>query len=159
MPDSHEDGRIGKGSQFFNLNEFGFQAICNLTGVPVAVLLQDDELLKLALKVLNDLIQGLLNVDRRANSSEIILDESTGVVIGVVTQKDVGYSNDAFLRDVLICLDEDNANRALFPNTSDFAFKVAYSINSRLFLRLVSKSVKGVIWPWRDRQRRERNRR
>ncbi len=48
------------------------------------------------------------------------------------------------MRDVLICLDEDN-NGALFPNTSDFIFKVAYSINSRLFLRLVSKSVKGVI--------------
>jgi hypothetical protein len=139
----HEDDRIGKGSQFFKFNEHGFQAICNLTGVPVAALrqLQKPEL---ASTVLNDLMDGLLNADRRANLSEIILDESTGVVIGAVSKKHVGYSNDGFLRDVLICLDEDN-DGALFPNTSDFIFKVAYSINSRLFLRLVSKSVKGVI--------------
>jgi hypothetical protein len=139
----HEDGRIGKGSQFFKFNEYGFQAICNLAGAPAAALrqLQTPEL---ASKVLNDLMDGLLNADRTANRSEIVLDESTGVVIGVVSQKYVGYSNDAFLRDMLICLDEDN-DGALFPTTSDFVFKVAYSLNSRLFLRLVSKSVKGVI--------------
>ena len=89
-------------------------------------------------------MDGVLNTDRRANSSEIILDESTAVVIGVVSQKYVGYSNKAFLRDVLICLDEDN-NGALFPDTMTSFFKVAYSINSRTLLRLVSKSVKGVI--------------
>jgi hypothetical protein len=114
----HEDGRIGKGSQSYKFNDYGFQAICDLTGVPVAALrqLQTPEL---ASKVLNDLIDGLLNADRTANRSEIILDESTGVVIGVVSQKYVGYSNDAFLKDVLICLDEDN-DGALFPTTSDF---------------------------------------
>ena len=136
-------GELVRAHNSLKFNEYGFQAICNLTGAPAAALhqLQTPEL---ASKVLNDLMDGLLNADRTANSSEIVLDESTGVVIGVVSQKYVGYSNDAFLRDVLICLDEDN-DGALFPTTSDFVFKVAYSINSRLFLRLVSKSVKGVI--------------
>ncbi len=89
----HEDGRFGKGSQFFKFNAYGFQAICNLTGISEQALrqLQTPEL---ASKVLNDLMDGVLKTDRRANSSEIILDESTAVVIGVVSQRYVGYSNE-----------------------------------------------------------------
>lgn len=103
----HEDDRIGKGSQFFKFNEYGFQSICNLTGAPVAALrqLQKPEL---ASTVLNDLMDGLLSADQTTNRAEIILDESTGVIIGVVSQNYVGYSNDAFLRDVLISLDKNN---------------------------------------------------
>jgi hypothetical protein len=59
------------------------------------------------------------------------------------TKKYFGYSNDAFLRDMLTCIDKRN-NGALFPTTGDFTFKEAYSINSRFFLRLISKTVKGV---------------
>jgi hypothetical protein len=140
----YEDGKFGKGSKFFKFNAYGFQAICNMTGVSEQTLtrLQTPGF---ASTVLNDLMGGVLSANRTAKSAEIILDEDKGAVIGVVSEKYVGYSNDAFLRDVLICLDEDN-NGALFPSTSDFAFKVAYSINSRLFLRLVSKSVKGVVF-------------
>ena len=122
----HGDGRFGKGSKVFKFNAYGFQAICNLIGVQTP---------ELASKVLNDLMDGGLNANREVNGAEIILDEGEGVVIGVVSGRYVGYSNDNFLRDLLICLDEDN-DGALFPSTSDFLFKVAYSINSRLFLRL-----------------------
>jgi hypothetical protein len=139
----HEDGRLGKGSSFFKLNGYGLQAICNMVEVSDQTLhrLRTPEL---ASKLLNDLMDVALDAGRVASSAEIVLDEGTGTVIGVVSKKYVGYSNDAFLRDVLSCLDEDN-NGALFPGTGDFLFKEAYSINSRLFLRLISKSVEGVI--------------
>src|SRR4029077_7654005 len=51
---------------------------------------------------------------------------------------------DSFLKDILCCLDRKNTGN-LFPTTGEFVFKEAYSINSRLFLRLVSRTVKGVI--------------
>ena len=111
---------------------------------------------ELASKVLNDLMDGVLKTDRRANSSEIILDESTAVVIGVVSQRYVGYSNEAFLRDVLICLDEDN-NGALFPNTSDFIFKVAYSINSTFSSFGLKVGQRRNFWHCRNGRGRERN--
>jgi hypothetical protein len=139
----HEDGRLGNGSSVFRFNTYGFQAICNMAGVSDETLhrLRTPEL---ASRVLNDLMNGVLLSSGNANRAEIILDEDAGAIIGVVSEKYVGYSNDAFLRDVLTCLDEEN-DGALFPNTGDFVFKEAYSINSRLFLRLTSKSGKGVI--------------
>src|SRR6476620_2800760 len=78
----HEDGRFGKGSKVFKFNAYGFQAICNLTGMPEQALRQL-QTPGLASQVLNDLMDGVLHADREANSSEIILDESSGVVIGV----------------------------------------------------------------------------
>jgi hypothetical protein len=139
----HEDGSLGTGNTSFKFNPYGFQALCDLLGVWNKTLhrLQTPEL---ASDVLNDLLSGAVKDNKKAVSAEIIVDEKDGTVIGVVSDKYVGYSNDAFLRDVLICIDGKN-NGALFPDTGDFAFKEAYSINSRLFLRLSSKSVRGVV--------------
>jgi hypothetical protein len=139
----HDDQRLGKGPNSFKFNNYGFTAICNMVGVSDLTLLKI-QTPELASTVLNDLMSGTLVSNRSANNAEIVLDEDIGNVIGIVSKKYVGYSNDAFLRDVLTCLDEDN-NGALFPTTGEFIFKEAYSINSRLFLRLTSKSVKGVI--------------
>jgi hypothetical protein len=136
------DGRFGSGSTIFKLNPYGFLAICKLTGV------SDDTLHRLktpelASVILNDLLNRVIDTNER-NRSQIVLDEQTGTIIGIVSDKYIGYSNDAFLKDILCCLDETNTG-TLFPMTGDFIFKEAYSINSRLFLRLVSRTVRGVI--------------
>jgi hypothetical protein len=114
----HDDQRLGKGPNSFKFNNYGFTAICNMVGVSDLTLLKI-QTPELASTVLNDLMSGALVSNRRANNAEIVLDEDIGNVIGIVSKKYVGYSNDAFLRDVLTCLDEDN-NGALFPTTGDF---------------------------------------
>jgi hypothetical protein len=124
------------------LNNYGFQAVC-IVGVSDQTLLRLGTP-ELASSVLNDLLSGSLEREKKTERAEIVCDEETKSVIGVVSNKYIGYSNDTFVRDVLICLDEGN-NGALFPDTGDLLFKEAYSINSRLFLRLASKSVKGVV--------------
>jgi hypothetical protein len=139
----HEDGCFGDKSTLFKLNNYGFQAVCNLVGVSDQTLLRL-RTPELASRVLNDLLSGSLEREKKTARAEVVCDEERKSVIGVVSNKYIGYSNDTFVRDVLICLDEGN-NGALFPNTGDFLFKEAYSINSRLFLRLASKSVKGVV--------------
>jgi hypothetical protein len=106
------DGRFGSGSTIFKLNLYGFLAICKLTGV------SDDTLHRLktpelASVVLNDLLNRVIDTNER-NRSQIVLDEQTGTIIGIVSDKYIGYSNDAFLKDILCCLDETNTG-TLFP--------------------------------------------
>jgi len=139
----HGDGRFGDKSTVFKLNEYGFQAVCNLVGVTDQTLLRL-RTPELASSVLNDLLSGLFEREKKTERAEIVYDEESKSVMGVVSNKYIGYSNDSFVRDVLMCLDKKN-NGALFPSTGDFLFKEAYSINSRLFLRLTSKSTTGVI--------------
>ena len=139
----HGDGYLGIGSNSFGFNPIGFGALNKMVGISDRALLKL-EAPELASNVLNDLFGQELSVSGKASNSDIIIDENAGTVIGIVSRQYLGYSNDAFLRDVLICLDEDN-NGALFPTTGDLVFKSAYSINSQLFLRLSTKSVKGVV--------------
>ena len=139
----HEDGSFGHKTTLFKLNNYGFRAVCNLVDVSDQTLLRLGRP-ELASSVLNDLLSGSLEREKKTERAEIVCDEEMKSVIGVVSNKYIGYSNDTFVRDVLICLDEGN-NGALFPDTGDLLFKEAYSINSRLFLRLASKSVKGVV--------------
>ncbi len=119
----HEDGCFGHKSTLFKLNNYGFQAVCNLVGVSDQTLLRL-RTPELASSVLNDLLSGSLEHEKKTERAEVVCDEETKSVIGVVSNKYVGYSNDTFVRDVLICLDEGN-NGALFPNTGDFLFKEA----------------------------------
>jgi hypothetical protein len=127
----------------FKFNNYGFRAFCSLVGVPDQTL-QRLGTPELASSVLNDLLSDVLERERKAERAEIICDDHTKCVLGVVSNKYIGYSNDTFVRDVLSCLDARN-NGALFPNTGGLLFKEAYSVNSRLFLRLTSKSVQGVV--------------
>jgi hypothetical protein len=144
-----EDGKLGTGSTAFDFNEYGLQALCNLVGVSSQTLhrLQKAEL---ASDVLNDLLCKEIESEEKAAKADIIVDEEIGSVIGVVSNKYLGYSNDAFLRDLLVSLDEKN-NGALFPDTGKFGFREAYSINSQLFVRMASKTVRGIIKGY-DRQ-------
>jgi len=138
-----DDGSFGNKGTSFKFNNYGFQAICNLVGVSDQTL-QRLTTPQLTASVLNDLISSSLEREQKTASAEIVCDEEKKNAIGIVSKKYVGYSNDGFLRDVLICLDEKN-DGALFPSTGDFVFKEAYSINSRLFLRLNTRSVKGIV--------------
>src|SRR6202022_2662292 len=139
----HADGMFGTRETCFKFNQYGFQSFCNLVDVSDRTLhrLHEPEL---ASRVLNDLFSEAMKRQGRALGSQLVVDQKAGTVIGVVSEKYVGYSNDTFLRDVMSCLDERN-NGALFPNMGEFSFKQSYSITSRLFLRLSSTSVKGVV--------------
>jgi hypothetical protein len=133
---------FGSGSNIYKINPYGFTGICKLAGV-------SDETLhriktpNLASTVLNDLLDLVIETNER-RKSQVVVDEEAGTIIGIVSEKYVGYSNDSFLKDILCCLDRKNTGN-LFPTTGEFVFKEAYSINSRLFLRLVSRTVKGEI--------------
>ena len=135
----HADGSLGSRETSFKFNPYGFRALCNLARVSDQTL-RNLRTPELASQVLND----LLSVAIGSGSAELVVDEELAIVIGVVSEKYVGYSNEAFVRDVLRSLDRKNEGE-LFPDTGNFTFKEAYSINSRLFLRLSSKTVQGVI--------------
>ncbi len=138
-----ENGQFGTSRSSFGFNKYGLRSLCGLAGISDRTIqkLNDPTL---PTSVLNDLICSSLENGGRANTADLVVNKREGAVIGVVSEKYVSYNNDEFLRDVFRCLDERN-NGAIFPDTGNFLFKEAYSINSRLFLRLVSKNVTGVI--------------
>jgi len=138
-----EDKNLVGGNAIYSFNEYGFQALCSLIGISVQILRR---LLKseLASDVLNDLLEAEIENGNKASLADIVVDEELGTIIGIVSRKYLGYSNDGFLRDILVSMDDKN-DGALFPDTGKFRFHEAYSINSQLYVRLNSKTVSGVV--------------
>jgi hypothetical protein len=139
-----EDRHFGVGDTWFAFNDNGLDALCRLLGVPADTLhrLPSNGL---ASAVLNDLLRAYLEGSGiRARNTELVVDEGVASVIGVVSGSYVGYANHDFLQDLILCL-HPRAQRDLFPKAADFDFKEAYSINSRVFVRMTSKKVRGRI--------------
>lgn len=135
------DRLFGVGDQGMRVNEYGFDALCRLTGANPYFLkrLQEPEL---ASRILNDvLLSG--QTSRPMDNLELVCDEESKQIIGIVSDKFVGYSNSSFLDDVFSALDGDDGQRSLFPETGDYDFHGAYSVNTRLFMRIKSKHVVG----------------
>jgi hypothetical protein len=138
-----DDATFGIASSAYGLNADGFRAVCNLIGIDDRVMrrLQGAEL---ATDILNDLLKSTVEGLGQNSTPELVIDEETSTVIGVVSKRYVGYSNDAFIDDVLSAL-SGKKDRELFPDLGDLEFKEAFSINSRLHLRLVSKTIQGKV--------------
>lgn len=139
----HDDASFGISSSAYGLNAEGLRALCNLTGIDDRVVQRLAER-GLATDVLNDLLASKLDTLGPRSTPELVVDEETSTIIGVVSARYVGYSNDSFIDDVLRALG-GRSERRILPDLGELRFKEAFSINSRLHLRLVSKSIQGRV--------------
>lgn len=138
-----EDKGIGKPNSFYSFNQFSFENLCNLAGIP-PLTLRNIQQAGLASDVLNDLFKhGRIN--KNLDTLEIICDESNRQVIGFVSESYMVYSNKQFLEDLLKGLEVENTQKNLFPSLKEFEFNEAYSVNSRLYFRVTSQKVAGVV--------------
>ncbi len=138
--DEHGIGTDGDGYKF---NEASYRLLCNMAGISPSTLenLQEKGL---ASRLLNDLfLSG--NISRNLDSLEIVCDEENRQVLGFVSESYVGYSNKRFVDEVIVALDPERNRGSLFPDLGEFEFQQGYSVNSRLYLRIVSKKTVGKV--------------
>lgn len=138
-----DDKGIGIGETLYSFNPDSFEALCNLAGTTPDFLhaLQEEGL---ASDVLNDVLASG-RVRRDMAALEIVCDEGNKQVIGFVSNRYRGYSNETFLADILRCIDPVANDAVLFPTLDPFALHVGYSINTRMYLRLTSEKAGGVV--------------
>lgn len=137
-----EDGVLGVGANGLRLNEYGFDQFCRLIGAN-SYFLQRLREPGLASRILNDvLVSG--NTTKPIDNLELVCDEDSKQVVGIVSDRYVGYSNRTFIDDILSVLD-GSGQKSLFPDTGDFQFLRAYSVNTRLFMRVKSKHAVGKV--------------
>jgi hypothetical protein len=141
----HGDQYLGDPSTKLQFNEHSFDAICRLAGTNRFFIERISEE-ELASKVLNDIFQSG-ETTKKLDTLELVCDEASNQVVGVVSGKFVGYSNKQFIDDVLDCIGP-SPQKSLFPDTGAFEFKEAYSVNTRLFMRLTSTHVAGCVAGW-----------
>lgn len=136
------DATLGDGAHGLGFNEYGFDALCRLVGTNSYFLQRLSEP-DLASAILNDvLLTG--NATKPLDTLELVCDEASNQVLGIVSERFVGYSNQQFIDDVLNCLSSD-PQLSLIPDTGAFEFMEAYSINTRLFMRIKSRHVVGTV--------------
>lgn len=138
-----EDKGIGIPSLFYSFNQFSFENLCNLAGIS-ALTLKNIQQSGLASNVLNDLFSSG-KINKNLDTLQLICDESNKQVIGLVSESYTGYSNKQFLEDLVKGLDVSNHQSNLFPSLKEFEFNQAYSVNSRLYFRITSKKVSGIV--------------
>lgn len=138
-----DDMGIGVGNRLYRLNDDSFQALCGLAGVSPSFL-QGIESPGLASHVLNDVLRGG-RLQRAIEALQIICDTDNDQILGFVSDRYHAYSNQRFLADVLRCIDPVANEAALLPSLGSFEFREAYSINTRMYLRLYSKHAGGTV--------------
>jgi hypothetical protein len=139
----HDDATFGTGAASYRFNSESFRTVCNYVGAYDETL----QILRtpgLATVVLNDLAQHKIGSLGEKSEPELVVDEESKTVIGLVSTRYVGYSNEAFINDVLHAI-SGKPERELFPDLGGLVLREAYSVNARIYLRLVSKTVQGRI--------------
>jgi hypothetical protein len=138
-----DDEYFGDDHTAFQFNQSGIRSFCSIIGMRLGTL----ELLErqnLATDVLNDLLaqQG---IQEKFKTLEFIIDESKNVILGIVSNSYVGYSNFQLLQDIKNLIKPKGQQVSLFPQEGDFVFKGAYSVNTRMSLRFTMKKKVGVV--------------
>lgn len=126
-----QDEYYGKGNNCIRFNEDGFRSFCQKFQLPVAFLQNLPEA-GLATKALNNHLSRE-DIRERLERCVFVIDEKKKIVVGVVTESYLGYSNATFLEEI----------EKVLPNGFDgYDFTVSYWINTRLHLRLLSRDIK-----------------
>ncbi len=138
-----DDEYFGDEDTAFKFNKSGIRSLCTYLGIRLDTL----ELLErqnLATEVLNDLL-AQRNIEDRLKTRELIVDESNNIIIGIVSDSYVGYSNLQFLKDIEKLMNFKSGEASSFPQEADFIFKGAYSVNTQMSLRFTMKKKVGVV--------------
>ena len=138
-----DDAGLGHTNSALSFNTYSFNSLCNLIGTTPDFMMKLSEP-GLTSTVLNNAL-GVIRDSGRLDQIELVCDEETQQVVGIVSEKYLGYSNQEFLNDVLRCIDPAQNTDTLFPTLGKFEFQEAYSINTHLFVRIKSNHVHGVV--------------
>ena len=138
-----EDKYFGSSEYKLSFTEEGLKALCYKLGFPMLALEMTKEN-ELASKILNDLLSQD-NAKAQLSNSEFVInekdnDKSHGKVCGIVSSSYVGYSNNSFIQDI-----ENIIGKNDLSPSGQLALKEAYSINTRLHLRLTSTHISGTV--------------
>jgi hypothetical protein len=131
-----DDAYLGDDDVLLHFNQPGLQALCQSVGF------RSDQLQRLAApslasEVLNDLLSQS-QVQAELDALDLVVHEDTGLVIGLVGQSYVTYSNAQFLADAEALLKAAAADEPL-------EFHEACAINTELTLRVTSTRRHGTI--------------
>ncbi len=126
-----DDEYFGDGDVMFRFNEHSISSFCQRLGFRVDYLNMIETPL-LTSQVLNDLIQQQ-PIREKLKNEEFVIDTSKNVIVGIVSQSYVGYSNKQFLFDI------DNYFKQNKDN--DLKFDHAYGFNTELTIRYLSEKI------------------
>lgn len=144
-----DDEYFGDKNTAYRFNQAGIRSLCSYLGIRLDTI----DLLErqnLATEVLNDLLAQRDAYDK-LQTRELIVDESTNVIVGVVSDSYVGYSNYQFIKDIKKLMTPNMKEQVslipedLMPEESNFVFKEAYSINTQMSLRFTIKKKFGIV--------------
>ena len=141
--DFQEDRIFGSPDFRLSFTEEGLKSLCYRLGFPLVALEMTKEE-ELSSRILNDLL-GQDAIKAQLVNSEFVIDEnvknhSHGQVCGIVSESYVGYSNHSFLNDIDRIL-----SRTDLSSSGELVLKEAYSINTKLHLRLTSTHICGIV--------------
>lgn len=138
-----DDEYLGDDTTAFRFNQAGLRSLCSYLGIRFDTL----DLLErqnLATDVLNDLLSQRAVYDK-LRTREFIVDESSNVIVGIVSKSYVGYSNYKFLKDIEKLMTTNKTQISLLPEESNFVFTEAYFINTQMSLRFTIKKKIGIV--------------
>ena len=138
-----DDEYFGDEQTAFRFNQSGIRSLCSCLGIRFDIL-EMLETQNLSTEVLNDLL-AQRSIQDRLKTLELIVDESENMILGIVSNSYVGYSNYQFLKDIEPLLYQKGEQLSLFPKNDDLTFQSGYSINTQLSLRFTIKKKVGII--------------
>ena len=138
-----DDEYFGDEQTAFRFNQSGIRSLCSCLGIRFDIL-EMLETQNLSTEVLNDLL-AQRSIQDRLKTLELIVDESENMILGIVSNSYVGYSNYQFLKDIEPLLYQKGEQLSLFPKNDDLTFQSGYSINTQLSLRFTIKKKFGII--------------
>lgn len=123
-----EDEYLSSNNGLLRFNNLGLRNLCNLLDIP-EYFLQSLEKANLSTEVINDrLTEKMIN---RLKSMQAVYDTENSVVIGLVSESYVPYSNYSLIKDLKV--------EALLDK--DFSLQEAVISNTRMFLKLISNKM------------------
>lgn len=139
----HDDEYFGNDDYRISLTQQGLKTICSRIGFPYHALDMISEE-GLASALLNDLFKQDAIKEQLHNSQLVV--NTTGcaageaIACGLVSQSYAGYSNQTFLNDIVTTIGDNPS-----ANNGELEFKEAFSINTKLHLRMLSEHTKGIV--------------
>ena len=131
-----DDEYYGDGDYWVRFNENGLKNFCSILGFRIEML-RMIESPNLSSQVLNDLIFQH-QAKEKFKGFDFVIDDEKKIIIGIVSESYVGYSNHTFLKDINELFIRNNLSEKLI-------FKKAYNVNSELTIIFNSTSLHGEI--------------
>jgi hypothetical protein len=129
-----EDKYIGDADHGFEFTESGLKKLCQILGFNPALLHLVNEK-DLASNILNDICTQEKNIES-LSTMNFVVNEKNNQILGLVSNKYVGYSNRAFLGDI---------DQLLRLDDQALEFAEAYTINTKLYIRFQTEKVAGIV--------------